>query len=543
MNKNDILQILAASENAELEFKSAKGGLPESFWETFSAFANTNGGIIVLGVKENNGKFISDGLTAEKIAFYKKNFWDCAHNKSKVSATMLTEKDVSVVDVDGSNLLVFRIPRAPYDMRPVYLTNNPFGHTFRRNHEGDYHCTDAEVKLMFTDAQSLTHSFDSQILPNYSIDDIDMPSLRGFRQRFLLKRENHPWNELDDMAFLTKIGAYKVDRTIGDEGFTRAGILMLGKIDSITNNACTPNYFPDYQEKLSIDPKMRWTDRIYPDGTWEANLFQFFYRVFNKLSQALPVPFMLDGITRIEESPAHTALREALVNCLVHASYADSGNILVTRYTDRITMRNPGRMLVSVDDYYAGGYSMPRNPDIQKMFMLLGFGEKAGSGADTIKNGLADMGWSVAKLKERVQPDAIEITLLIDDTKNENCRVETDEKGRVEIEKSRVETEKGRVETGKSRVEAEKGRVENEENHRGENDENYRVENEKSREKIIKLLSANSQITQPELAQKLNLSQKTIEKHLKLLRENGVIRRVGPNKGGHWEIISTNAPK
>ena len=395
--KNDIRALIKGAENAEVEFKSAKGGLPESFWESFSAFANTNGGIIVLGVKEKEGRFLLDGLTEEQVALYKKRFWDCAHNKEKVSATMLTERDVVVGEADGSFYLVFRIPRATYNVRPVYLTRNPFGNTYKRNHEGDYHCTDDEVREMFADAHHATAPFDNQILPNYSIKDIDPVTLQGYRKRFAIRKENHPWNDLDDQTFLTKIGAYRIDRETGTEGFTRAGVLMFGKTESITDTACTPWYFVDYQE----------------NGTWEANLYQFFYRVYNQLSQTIPTPFRLEGITRIEETQAHIAIREALVNTLVHASYAEPGNIIVIREPDKIIMRNPGRMLISVDDFYAGSHSLCRNPIIQKMFMLLGYGEKAGSGADYIVKGWENNQWGRPIIEETVQPDTVLLILKL----------------------------------------------------------------------------------------------------------------------------------
>lgn len=418
--KEYIKRLIDGAENAEVEFKSAKGGLPESFWESFSAFANTNGGIIVLGVREKNGKFIPDGLTKEQIVTYKKRFWDCAHNKEKVSATMLTEHDVIEGEMDGNEFLVFRIPRASYDIRPVYLTRNPFGNTYKRNHEGDYHCTDVEVRQMFADAHHISMPFDNQIMPHYSMDDIDIASLKGYRQRFMLRRENHPWNDVDDLTFLTKIGAYRVDRETGEEGFTRAGILMFGKSESITDQSCTPWYFVDYQEKLSDDARQRWSDRIYPDGTWEANLYQFFYRVYAKLSQSLPVPFMLDGITRQEETTAHIAIREALVNTLVHCSFAEQGHIVIIRERDRITMRNPGRMLISVEDFYTGSHSLCRNPILQKMFMFLGYGEKAGSGADTIVKGWQDNKWGCPKIEETVQPDSVLLTLDIENLRKDN---------------------------------------------------------------------------------------------------------------------------
>ena len=420
MNKSDISQLIGNPENSEIEYKSAKGGLPESFWQTFSAFANTNGGIIVLGMREKDGKLIPDGLDEDQITKYKKAFWDCAHNKAKVSATMLAENDVAELEVEGQRLLVFHVPRASYDLRPVYLTSNPFGNTYKRNHEGDYRCTDNEVRLMFADAHSTNQSYDSQILPSYTLEDIDIDTLRSYRQRFLLRKQSHPWNEESDLGFLRKIGAYRVDRETGNEGFTRAGILMFGKTSSITDQACCPWYFVDYQERLDMVSGQRWSDRIYPDGAWEANLFQFFYRVYNKLAQSLPVPFMLDGILRSEETTAHIALREALVNMEVHCNYAEQGNMVVIRDPHRIILRNPGRMLISVEDFYAGSYSRCRNPLIQGMFMQLGYGERAGSGADVIVKGWTDNGWKKPIIEERVQPDETSLTLVVDTSAKSN---------------------------------------------------------------------------------------------------------------------------
>lgn len=415
MDANEIKTL--AKENETVEYKSAKGGFPKSFWETFSAFANTNGGVIILGVKETNGRYVADGLTEGQIQDYKKKFWDDAHNKNCVSVPLLVEDDVEAVTLqDGSFLLVFRVPRAAYNLRPVYLTTNPIGHTYRRRHEGDYVCSDDEVRQMFSDANHLRSSADARILRNYTMDDIDMATLRNYRQVYDSRHEGHPWSEVDDKTFLENIGAYRKDRVASQEGFTVAGILMFGKTASITDQECLPWFFPDYRERLSIDPGIRWTDRIYPDGTWEANLYQFFSRVLPRLYHALPTPFMLsaDGVTRQEYTSAHTALREALANALIHASYTMMGNITIDRYSNKIVISNPGSMLVSVDEFYAGGYSICRNPILQKMFVLIGVGEKAGSGADTILKGWKDNDWQAPAIAEKQHPDRVETTLWVD---------------------------------------------------------------------------------------------------------------------------------
>ena len=82
-------ELFPNSESDEVEFKSAEGGFPKDFWKSYSAFANTNGGIIVLGVKEKKGKFIFDGLTEEQIIKYQKDLMVLT-NATIVDGTELT---------------------------------------------------------------------------------------------------------------------------------------------------------------------------------------------------------------------------------------------------------------------------------------------------------------------------------------------------------------------------------------------------------------------------------------------------------------------
>ena len=178
---NAVLKIRAekgtsfGKEGAEVEFKSALGGFPGSFWETYSAFANTKGGVIVLGVKEKNHRFTPDGFTDEQVDKYKKTFWDCANNKGKVSHCLLMDKDVIEGEFDGKKVLVFVIPRAPFDVKPVYINGNP-NQAFKRNHEGDYLCTKDEISRMFADAMVLTNPQDSRILKNFTLErDLTKP--------------------------------------------------------------------------------------------------------------------------------------------------------------------------------------------------------------------------------------------------------------------------------------------------------------------------------------------------------------------------------
>ena len=405
-----VEELMAKKESDEIEFKSAAGGFPSSFWETYSSFANTNGGTIVLGVKEKAGNFYIDSLTDDLVEKYKKEFWSGVNNKNTVNRNLLSSDDVADGEIDGHKVLLFYIPRAAREQRPVFHTLNPYNGTYKRNYEGDFKCTEQEVRRMYADA-NVMGSADSRILDNYTLDDIDKPSLDQYRRLFDLAKPGHAWLALDDISLLKKLGGYKVDRQTGKEGFTLAGLLMFGKVDSITDDACAPHFFLDYREYGEENTASRWIDRICPDGTWEANLFQFYRRVLTKLQEILPVPFHLEGDTRKDETPAHVAVREALINTLVHADYSINASTVITRSKSKLVFSNPGCLLVSKQQFYDGGDSVCRNLALQKMFMMFGKAEKAGSGADKIISGWREANWNAPMLEEKNRPDKVVLTL------------------------------------------------------------------------------------------------------------------------------------
>lgn len=406
-----IDSLIQKDEAVDLEFKTAKNGLPNSLWDTYSSFANTCGGVIALGVKEHQQQFIVEGLTKEQVTQYKKDFWNQVNNPDCVNFNLLTDTDLYDGIYKGKRLLIIYVPRANRTQRPIYRTRNPFGgHTFKRNNEGDYKCTDAEVKRMIADSDD-NHPRDSRILSNYTIDDVDPETLAQYRRLFATVKPSHPWLSLNDMELLTKLNAYRKDRQTKTEGFTLAGILMFGKTESITDPECAPYYFPDFREHLSTDTSIRWTDRICPDGTWEANLFQFYRRVYPKLTAVLPVPFRLENGIRIDETPTHIALREAFINSLIHCDYAEEGNIVIEQWITKYRFKNPGTMLVSRAQYYLGGDSVCRNKALQKMFMLIGYSEKAGSGVNKIMTGWEKANRQMPYVEESNQPDKVELTL------------------------------------------------------------------------------------------------------------------------------------
>lgn len=399
------------AEEIDLEAKRAtgrdgRGELPRSFFETYSAMANTNGGLILLGIEEKpRGIFSAVGIPEPEPVL--KALWDNLNNKNQVSINLLAYQMVQVLDYQGKNVIQVSVPRARRNQRPVYVGTNPFEGTYRRNYEGDYLCDDETVRRIIADSRD--ESRDAILLENFDFEDLDPGTLKAYRNRFKATRLDHPWIEQEDHLFLRLIGAWTVDRDTKREGLTMAGLLMFGKMRSILD--AVPNYVVDYQERPEDASEIRWTDRITTDGSWSGNIYDFYRLTIQRLSRDIKVPFRLENLKRIDDTPVHEALREALINTLIHADYSGRISILVVKGPDMFMFRNPGTMRLPAEDVIRGGESDCRNRYLQKMFQLIGYGEQAGSGVPKIYRNWKQQLWQAPDLKERFDPDVTEITL------------------------------------------------------------------------------------------------------------------------------------
>ena len=417
----DFTNIEKYQENNRIEAKKAIGGLPRSIWETYSAFANTLGGIILLGVEEHADKSLHPvGLPdPEKLI---KDFWDTVNNSGKVSTNILSDKDVTIEDIDGKRIVSIYVPRAQRNDKPVYIDNNPLTGSYRRNGEGDYKCTKEEVQAMIRDAAIRTQ--DMLVLEDMELDVFDYDSVKRYRIRMRNYRPGHVWEELNDTEFLYKLGA--VGRTSdGKLHPTAAGLLMFGYEYEIVKEF--PSYFLDYQE--CFDPNTRWTDRIVSSsGDWSGNIYDFYFRVYNKIVQDIKIPFKLEGGDRIDDTPIHKALREALANCLINADYYGRQGLVIIKKEDVITLSNPGSFRIDIEAAKSGGVSDPRNSTLIKMFNLIDVGERAGSGIPNIFSVWKKQGWSAPVINEDFEPDRITLSLTIGKSGDKKAAIKSGDK-------------------------------------------------------------------------------------------------------------------
>ena len=367
MNRKELIRRLKLPEWDDFEAKEAGKDLPKDIWKTVSAFSNTNGGVIVLGVKdqgkgsleitgvENPDKIQSDFITTLRSGKFN---------------IQLSSKG-RLFTIEGRKVITFRLPPMPRQAKPVYY-NDDIRNTYIRQGATNQKASKDEIGRMLREASEF--SSDSMLITGTGIKEIDRETLRTYLRYLEIQNQEHPFIALKDIQVLEKCGAMK-------EGtLTMAGLLLFGKTEAIVSR------FPAYGLSIfrmsamsgSTAGDRRWDDR----KIYEENLIQTFFAAMDYLKRHVAVPFEMsaDGVSRTENVPQVIAIREALVNLLVHRDYFDNGQAAIRIYDDRIVFRNPGAAPFPIEEILSGCESVPRNPNIARVFRLPGWAEIAGSG-------------------------------------------------------------------------------------------------------------------------------------------------------------------
>jgi len=407
--KEDILNLLNIGENHEIECKLADGGLPDSLWETYSSFANTEGGTILLGIKEHRDSFTINGLDDRKLVKYQKEFWSILNNREKISKNILLNHHVSVAEIQEKKILRIDIPAADRHDKPVYIGTDPMKGSYRRNYDGDYSCREEEVRGMFADQQDT--SYDANVVEELGMDALNGDTLKGYRIRFESLNSVHPWNKLPNDEFLLKLTAIKKNKS-GELSPTIAGLLMFGDADKIVQ--VFPSYFLDYREE-SDETNVRWLFRTTSDeGDWSGNLYDFFYKVINRIDDDIAVPFAnRRGDERIDKVAVHEALHEVVANALMHSNYYGRQGIVIIKHKKKIKISNPGTLRITKEELLAGGNSDPRNPILFKLFNRVNVGERAGSGIDKVLSAWKEQNWKEPVFEISYQPERVTVHLEV----------------------------------------------------------------------------------------------------------------------------------
>ena len=494
MTKLELIKRLQDIEWEDFEVKETTWALPKNIWDTVSAFSNTAGGWIVLGVKQSGKKFEIVGVSdPEKM---EQDFTTTLRSdKFNVKIACTSKK----YNFDDKVVLLFYIPIS--DNKPVYY-GSPVN-TFIRSASGDQRATKEEVDSMYRDQSFGTLT--ERSIPNSDMSWIDKNSFVQYREYIQRNNPEHVYNKLSDQEFLSKL------RVIVNGNVTFGGLLFLGNNDKI--QSVISDFRIDYFEVPGTsysDASSRYTFRL---GEHE-NLWQYYFAIFNRLARQIDLPFKLqpDG-TSTTNYPYLEALREALVNLLQHTEYFSKMKPRIRAFYDRIEFFNPGALPKPLEKLLNEDISLPRNGIIAKLFRVANLSENGGYGFDKMNKG-----W---KTYNDTMPEYVS---EIDYFKVAFNTLKKDNKAPVANFPKEIGDEQG-TETGQTGDEqvSEKSR------------ENI-ILTEKQQQ-VLELIINNSSISRREIAAAMKIKEGIVIKHLEALKRKGVIERIGSNFGGQWKIL------
>ncbi|WP_127499607.1 ATP-binding protein [Actinoplanes solisilvae] len=354
MSAENITEMLATlrrigGEPTRVEAKRAAGGLPKSLRETLSAFANTDGGTILLGVDEQSGFSLIE--LADPVTLR-----DGLVRMSRDDITPPLQISTEIVEVDGLRLVTAEVPPSTADQRPVYVTAQGIaGGTYLRGGDGDRHMTEAEIALVMT--SRVQPLYDRESIIGTSVDDLDDEAVRRTLRRVRL---GYPkLAQADDLTVCYRLGI--TARQEPGSPLTLAGLLTYGQFPQ--------QLFPQLMVSVIVhSPDPSSGTRFLDNQTVRGSIPEMIETTLSIIHRNLAVRAVIsDRGGRVDEVEYPLeAVREALVNSLLHRDYSPvtrGTQVQIELFPDRLVVRSPGGLYggVVVDELGEEGISSSRN--------------------------------------------------------------------------------------------------------------------------------------------------------------------------------------
>jgi len=367
MNQDQLKELIKKGESETVEFKE---NFDREVIETTGAFANIKGGNIFIGVSDK-GKVIGVQLRKETV-----NSWV---NQIVQSTDPRIIPEIEVDAVDGKNVVIISIKEFP--IKPVSVK----GRCFRRVGTSNRMMTPSEISEMHL--YSMRISWDVFLAEGKTIKDIDMKKVRAYirtaNKTGRRKIADTPFEVLKKLEF------------VNEDKITWAALLIFGK---------EPQR-PLLQSAVHCGRFKKDKTVIIDDLMIETDLISQVDEVMKFIIRHLSVRYEFEGKPRRKEIWEYPldALREAVINAIVHRDYAAPSNVQVEIYDDHIQIWNPGRLLlgITVEDLYKKDHkSVIRNRLIAQVFYDIGYIEKYGSGTIKILDLCRQQGIPTPKFQE-----------------------------------------------------------------------------------------------------------------------------------------------
>jgi len=484
MTIKEIQDLIKSGEGINIEFKENRDAINKDVYQTICAFLNRCGGHILLGV---NDKGEITGVNPNAITKIKKELVSSANNPQKINPPVyLIVEDIKI---EGKIVIIIYIAESSQ----VHHCNDRI---YDRNEDGDFditHHSDAATTLYMRKQSNFS---ENKVFPYLSMAEFKENLFVLVRKIIKIRNPEHPWLLMSNEDMLKSAGFYQKDYIKGSEGFTLGAALLFGRDDVIRS------VIPYYKTDAILRQKN--LDRYDDREIVETNLIESFDILINFIAKHLPDPFFIEGNIRI--SLREKIFREVVSNILIHREYLNPFHAKMIIEKDRVITENANKAhgFGQIDPINFSPF--PKNPKIARFFREIGRADELGSGVKNIFKYVPL--FSQGRKPELVEGDIFKIIIPLT-----NLSVQPS------VEKSSQKTDKLVDKLVEKLVEKVGRKLTN------------------NQISIVKLIIENKYISKREISNKIGISSTAVDKNISKLKQEKIIIRVGPAKGGHWEVI------